>query len=107
VRTSALAQALFAGLLQRLGAQHRNEAMIEAGKRLAKRIISDEAEGAAPIQRPSAACELARDQTTKWPAAAQAVIDDQDKIAGSRRLGQGPGVEVTWLTDKTNCGRSR
>jgi len=26
------------------------------------------------------------------------------KIAGSRRLGQGPGVEVTWLTDKTTAG---
>ena len=42
MRTSDLAVALLAGLLQRLGAQHRNEAMIDAGKRLAERITGTE-----------------------------------------------------------------
>ena len=43
MRTSDLAVALLAGLLQRLGAQHRNEAMIDAGKRLAEHITRTEA----------------------------------------------------------------
>jgi hypothetical protein len=65
VRTSELAQVLFAGLLQRLGAQHRNEAMIEAGKQLSDRITSNEAEGAEPRKRPSAACEVVRDKSAE------------------------------------------
>ena len=48
MRTSDLAVALLAGLLQRLGAQHRNEAMIDAGKRLAEHITS--ADAVAPNQ---------------------------------------------------------
>ena len=43
MRSSDLAVALLAGLLQRLGAQHRNEAMIDAGKRLAEHITRTEA----------------------------------------------------------------
>ena len=64
MRTSDLAQALFAGLLQRLGAQHRNEAMIELGKRLAERITSNEAVVAEPRKRPSATCKVARGTVT-------------------------------------------
>jgi len=60
VRTSGLAEALLTGLLQRLGTQHRSEAMIDAGKRLAERIVSNEAGAAEPRKRPGTACEVAR-----------------------------------------------
>jgi len=65
MRTTELAVALLAALLQRLGAQHRNEAMIDAGKRLADRITNNEAEGAEPRKRPSTACELASDKAAE------------------------------------------
>ena len=54
MRTSDLAVALLAGLLQRLGAQHRNEAMIDAGKRLAEHITS--ADAVAPNQGKGECC---------------------------------------------------
>jgi len=64
MRTSDLAVALLAGLLQRLGAQHRNEAMIDAGKRLAERITGTET-GAPNQERGRALLAMARDRAAE------------------------------------------